>query len=55
MASFLVPLLHKKSLGDFDVSVKLHPEITAAIKVTVVQEAIEVAKITESVKEETSS
>ena len=44
-----------KSLGDFDVSVKLHPEITAAIKVTVVQEAIEVAKITESVKEETSS
>ena len=44
-----------KSLGDFDVSVKLHPEVTATIKITVAQETIEVAKTTEPIKEETSS
>jgi len=44
-----------KSLGDFDVSVKLHPEVTATIKITVVHEAIEEAKTTEPAKEETSS
>jgi len=44
-----------KSLGDFDVLVKLHPEVTATIKITVAQEATEVAKTTEPGKEETSS
>ena len=44
-----------KSLGDFDISVKLHPEVTATIKITVAQEAAEVAKTTEPGKEETSS
>ena len=44
-----------KSLGDFEVLVKLHPEVTARIKITVAREAIEVAKKTETVKGETSS
>ena len=44
-----------KSLGDFDVSVKLHPEVTATIKITVAQEMIDVTKITEPAKEKTSS
>ena len=44
-----------KSLGDFDISVKIHPEVTATIKITVVQEAIEVAKTPEPPKEEAPS
>ena len=44
-----------KSLGDFDISVKLHPEVTATIKITVAQEMIDVTKITEPAKEKTSS
>ena len=44
-----------KSLGDFDVSVKLHPEVTATIKITVAQEPIEMVKTTKPAKEETSS
>ena len=44
-----------KSLGDFDVLVKLHPEVTATIKITVAQEMIDVTKITEPAKEKTSS
>ena len=36
-----------KSLGDFDLSVKLHPEVTATIKITVVQDAIEDKKTIE--------
>ncbi len=30
-----------KSLGDFEVPVKLHPEVTVVVKVTVVQEEVE--------------
>ena len=30
-----------KSLGDFEVPVKLHPEVTVVVKVTVVQEGVE--------------
>ena len=44
-----------KSLGDFEVSVKLHRDVIATIKITVAQEAIEVTKSTEPAKEETSS
>ena len=43
-----------KSLGDFDISVKLHPEVTAIIKIKVVQEVIEQTKTTEPAKDETS-
>ena len=49
-----------KSLGDFDISVKLHPEVTGVIKIKVLQELIESekttepAKITEPAKDETS-
>ena len=38
-----------KSLGDYDLSVKLHPEITATIKIMVEQDTVEVAS--ESSKE----
>jgi len=43
-----------KSLGEFDISVKLHPEVVATIKITVAQEAIGMAKTPESPKEESS-
>ena len=43
-----------KSLGDFDISVKLHPEVTAVIKIKVVQEVIEPVKTTKPAKDETS-
>ena len=33
-----------KSLGDFSVLVKLHPEVTATIKIMVEQEVVEVVK-----------
>ena len=44
-----------KSLGDFEVLVKLHPEVTATIKITVAQEAAQEAQTPEPTKEETSS
>jgi large subunit ribosomal protein L9 len=44
-----------KSLGDFDLSVKLHPEITATIKITVEQDAIENKSIIEPSNKETLS
>ena len=44
-----------KSLGDFNASVKLHPEVTAIIKITVTEEIVEVAKTPEPAEEETSS
>ena len=44
-----------KSLGDFEVSVKLHPEVTAIIKITVVAEETEAEKAPESTEEETAS
>ena len=44
-----------KSLGDFEVLVKLHPEVTAKIKIKVVQDIVEVAKPKEQAKEETSA
>ena len=39
-----------KSLGDFDISVKLHPEVTGVIKIKVLQELIESEKTTEPAK-----
>ncbi len=50
-----------KSLGEFEVSVKLHPEVTATIKITVVAEepiaekTPEAEKAPESTEEETAS
>ena len=50
-----------KSLGEFEVLVKLHPEVTATIKITVVAEepvaekAPEADKAPESTEEETAS
>jgi len=44
-----------KSLGDFEVSVKLHPEITVAVKVTVTQDEVESKVSPKPPKEETPS
>ncbi|KMP11042.1 50S ribosomal protein L9 [Candidatus Nitromaritima sp. SCGC AAA799-A02] len=44
-----------KALGDFEVSVKLHPEVTVKIKITVAEEAAESSKEPEPVKEDTAS
>ena len=44
-----------KSLGDFDLSIKLHPEVTATLKITVAQDAIEEKKTIEPSNEEISS
>ena len=44
-----------KSLGDFEVPVKLHPEITIAVKVTVTQEEVESEGLPKPPKEETPS
>jgi hypothetical protein len=44
-----------KSLGDFEVPVKLHPEITIAVKVTVTQEEVESKVPSKPPKEETPS
>ena len=44
-----------KSLGDFEVPVKLHPEITVAVKVTVTQEEVESEVPPKSPKKETPS
>lgn len=40
-----------KSLGKFDMSVKLHPEVTATIKIVVEQEEVDAAKATESTQQ----
>ena len=44
-----------KSLGEFEVLAKLHPEITATIKITVAQEESELENKPESAKEDISS
>jgi len=44
-----------KSLGDFEVSVKLHPEVTAMVKITVVQGEVVAEKSPKPPKEETTS
>ena len=44
-----------KSLGDFEVPVKLHPEVTGALKVTVVQEEVKSKVSPKPPKEETDS
>ena len=44
-----------KSLGDFEVPVKLHPEVTVVVKVTVVQEEVESKVSSTPPKEETPS
>ena len=44
-----------KSLGDFEVPVKLHPEVTVVVKVTVVQEEVESKVPSTPPKEETPS
>ena len=44
-----------KSLGDFEVSVKLHPEVTATVKITVAQGEVEAVKSTKPSKKETAS
>ena len=44
-----------KSLGDFEVPVKLHPEITIAVKVMVTQEEVESEGAPKPPKEETPS
>ena len=44
-----------KSLGDFEVPVKLHPEVTVAVKVTVTQEEVESKVPSKPPKEETPS
>ena len=44
-----------KSLGDFEVPVKLHPEVTVVVKVTVVQEEVESKVSSTTPKEETPS
>ena len=41
-----------KSIGAFDLSVKLHPEVTATIKISVVQEAVKKEKANENNKKE---
>ena len=42
-----------KSLGDFEVPVKLHPEVTVAVKVKVVQEEVKLKVSPKQAKEET--
>jgi large subunit ribosomal protein L9 len=44
-----------KSLGDFEVPVKLHPEVTVAVKVTVTQEEVESKVSPKPAKEEAPS
>ena len=44
-----------KSLGDFEVPVKLHPEVTVVVKVKVVQEEVESKVSSTPPKEETPS
>ena len=44
-----------KSLGDFEVPVKLHPEVTVVVKVTVVQEEVKSKVSSTPPKEETPS
>ena len=44
-----------KSLGDFEVPVKLHPEVMVVVKVTVVQEEVESEVPSTPPKEETPS
>ena len=44
-----------KSLGDFEVPVKLHPEVTVVVKVTVMQEEVESKVSSTPPKEETPS
>ena len=44
-----------KSLGDFEVPVKLHPEVTVVVKVKVVQEEVEPKVSSTPSKEETPS
>ena len=44
-----------KSLGDFEVPVKLHPAVTVVVKVKVVQEEVESKVSSTSPKEETPS
>lgn len=44
-----------KSLGDFEVAVKLHPEVTVVVKVKVVQEEVESKVPSTPSKEETPS
>ena len=44
-----------KSLGDFEVPVKLHPEVTVVVRVTVVQEEVESKVSSTPPKEETPS
>ena len=44
-----------KSLGNFEVPVKLHPEVTVAVKVTVVQEEVKPKVSPKPPKEETDS
>ncbi|SVC66637.1 uncharacterized protein METZ01_LOCUS319491 [marine metagenome] len=44
-----------KSLGDFEVPVKLHPEVTVAVKVKVIQEEVESKASPTPPKEKTTS
>jgi large subunit ribosomal protein L9 len=44
-----------KSLGDFEVPVKLHPEVTVAVKVKVIQEEVESKESPTPPKEKTTS
>jgi len=47
-----------KSLGDFTVSIKLHPEIVASVKISVIQDEVDVTEPPESpkpAKKETAS
>ena len=44
-----------KSLGDFEVPVKLHPEVTVAVKVKVIQEEVESKELPTPPKEKTTS
>ena len=44
-----------KSLGDFEVPVKLHPEVTVVVKIKVVQEEVEPKVSSTPSKEETPS
>jgi len=42
-------------LGDFEVPVKLHPEVTVAVKIKVVQEKVESKVLPKQSKKETPS
>jgi len=37
-----------KSLGDFTVSIKLHPEIVASVKISVIQDEVDLTEPPES-------